>query len=117
MSLIDIFGRTDELTIIDFLSSNSDCAYTVYGIKECLNEHSDKWFSKFDIEYILAKLIYNGIVEICDNHREEYSYKIADNKMTKCIGGLALLNSDYVAKKPSDDEDIDLKEIRNRCFS
>lgn len=111
MSLSDFLGKTNEISIIDFLSGNSAFEYTVGQLTGYLNDVSDVWLTEFDVEYILTKLIYNGIVVENDG-----KFKLADNKIVSTLIGSVFANGFHIAKIEEPDENKILKKIRKDVF-
>lgn len=111
MSLSDFLGKTNEISIIDFLSGNKGFDYTIGQLTGYLNDGSDVYLSEFDVEHLLIKLIYNGIVVENDGR-----FKLADNNIVSQLIGSVFANSYHIAETEEPDENKILREIRKDVF-
>jgi hypothetical protein len=86
MSLQDFLGKTDEITIIDFLAENRAWIYTQAEIA--------KW-TKISVRSVgckLTELIYNGIIEIKETRNDVNYYQLCKNDMTRKLIGSVFEN-------------------------
>lgn len=106
MSLGDFLGNTVEITVIDFLTENVGFDYSVNQLKNFLKMNA------FDIENVLVKLIYNGLVVENDGR-----FQIANNKILKGLRYAIFANSFHISEKDENiSEDEELGAIREKVF-
>lgn len=100
MGIEEMFGKTDEILIFDFLSQNMDSSYSIEEISEWLE------MPKENVKEKIIHLIFNGLVI-----QENGKFKIYLNPITKHLINGIFANSYCIALYENKDE-IELEKIR-----